>query len=134
MYSDVQRMGQISTSFSVLAIAVACLGLFGLSAFMVEQRSKEISIRIVLGASMQNILKLLTQNFMMLVLISFALATPIAWYIMKKWLEDYTYRINITWDVFAFAGLAAFVIALLTISYQSIRAAIMNPVDSLKAE
>ena len=134
MYANVQRMGRIFTSFAVLAIIIACLGLFALSAFMVEQRSKEISIRLVLGASLNNILRLLTQNFLLLVLISLIIAIPIAWYIMQKWLEDYEYRIQIGWDVFLVAGLLAVLIAILTISYQSIRAALMNPVDNLRAE
>ena len=134
MYADVQRMGRIFTSFAILAIIVACLGLFALSAFMVEQRSKEISIRLVLGASLSNIFRLLTQNFLRLVLISFVIAIPLAWYMMQKWLEDYEYRIQIGWDVFLLAGLLAVLIAILTISYQSIRAALMNPVDNLRAE
>jgi putative ABC transport system permease protein len=112
MYDDVQRMGRIFTTFAVLAIIVACLGLFALSAFMVEQRSKEISIRLVLGASLNSIFNLLTFNFLKLVLISIVLASPIAWYMMKSWLEDFTYRTNITWDIFALAGLLAVVINL----------------------
>ena len=134
MYDDVQRMGRIFTNFAILAIIVACLGLFALSAFMVEQRSKEISIRLVLGASLNSIFRLLTQNFLLLVLISLVIAIPIAWYMMQKWLEDYEYRIQIGWDVFLLAGLLAVLIAILTISYQSIRAALMNPVDNLRAE
>jgi putative ABC transport system permease protein len=134
MYDDVQRMGRIFTTFAILAIVVACLGLFALSAFMVEQRSKEISIRLVLGASLNSIFNLLTLNFLKLVVISIVIAVPIAWYIMHKWLEDFTYRTEIKWDVFAVAGIMAIVIALLTISYQSIKAALANPVNSLKNE
>lgn len=134
MYEDVQRMGRIFTIFTALAIIVACLGLFALSAFMVEQRTKEISIRLVLGASLKNILRLLTQNFLLLILISLIIATPIAWYMMQEWLADYEYRIQIGWDVFLLAGLMAVLITLVTISYQSIRAALMNPVDNLRAE
>ena len=134
MYADVQRMGRIFTTFAVFAIIVACLGLFALSAFMVEQRGKEISIRLVLGASMRSIFNLLTLNFVKLVLISIVIAVPIAWYMMNKWLEDFTYKTEIGWDVFALAGVMAVGIALLTISYQSIRAALMNPVDSLRSE
>lgn len=133
-YVDVQRMGEIFTSFAVFAIIVACLGLFGLSVFMVNQRSKEISIRIVLGASVRSILQLLTQNFVLLVVISFVIATPIAWYVMRTWLEDYVYRIDITWDVFAYAGAISLLIAFLTVSYQSIRAALENPVTGLRSE
>jgi putative ABC transport system permease protein len=134
MYEDVQRMGQILVSFTVLVVVVACLGLFALSAFMVEQRNKEISIRLVLGASINNILKLLTQNFVILVLISFVLAVPLAWYLMQKWLEDYVYRTEITWDVFAVAGIISIFIALLTVSYQSVRAALANPATQLRSE
>ena len=134
MYDDVDRMGKIFTSFAVLAIIVACLGLFALSSFMVEQRSKEISIRVVLGASVNSIFQLLTKNFVKLVLISFVIATPIAWLMMQKWLQDYQYKIDITMDLFLLAGLASLSIALLTISYQSIRAALSNPVESLRSE
>ncbi|MBC7921603.1 MAG: ABC transporter permease [Ferruginibacter sp.] len=134
MYEDVQRMGRVFTSFAVLAIIVAGLGLFALSAFMVEQRRKEISIRLVLGASGYSIFGLLTQNFLKLVLLSLVLAVPMAWYGMQKWLEDFVYRIEIGWDVFLLAGLMAVLIAILTISYQSIRAALMNPVKSLRSE
>jgi len=104
MYDDVQRMGRIFISAAGLAIVVACLGLFALSAFMVEQRSKEISIRLVMGASVKNIFRLLTQNFVQLVLVSFVIAAPLAWYMMTKWLEDYKYKIAITWDVFMVSG------------------------------
>ena len=134
MYDDVQRMGRIFVSAAVLAIIVACLGLFALSAFLVEQRSKEISIRLVLGASMKSIFSLLTVNFLKLVLISIVIAAPIAWFAMRKWLEDFTYRTEVTWDVFALAGVIAVLIAVLTISYQAIRAALVNPVNSLKSE
>lgn len=134
MYEDVQRMGQIFASFAMLAIVVACLGLFALSAFMVEQRNKEISIRLVLGASVNNIFRLLTQNFMMLVLISFAIAAPLAWYLMQQWLKDYAYKADITWDVFALGGLLSVLVALLTVSYQSVRAALVNPATRLRSE
>jgi putative ABC transport system permease protein len=134
LYEDVQRMGSVFASFAVLAVIVACLGLFALSSFIVEQRSKEISIRLVLGASVNTILRLLTQSFVRLVLISFVLATPLAWYLMQRWLDDYSYRIELTWDVFALAGVAALAIALLTISYQSIKAALANPATRLRSE
>ena len=134
MYDDVTRTGKILTSFSVLAVVVACLGLFALSAFMVEQRNKEISIRLVLGASVNNIFRLLTQNFMIMVAIAFVLAVPIGWYLMHAWLEDFQYKIGLTWDIFALAGAASVVIALLTVSYQSIKAALVNPAQRLKAD
>jgi putative ABC transport system permease protein len=134
MYDDVRRTGNIFASFAVLAIIVACLGLFALSAFMVEQRNKEISIRLVLGASLQNIFRLLTDHFIKLVLMSFILAVPLAWYIMQKWLEDYEYKIDIGWEVFAISGGVSVLIALLTVSYQSIRAALANPANNLRTE
>lgn len=134
MYADVQRMGKIFTSFSILAIMVACLGLFALSAFMVEQRSKEISVRLVLGASINSVFQLLTWNFVRLVLIAFLIAAPLGWFMMNKWLEDYAYKTEIGWDIFLIAGTVATIIALLTISYQSLRAAWMNPIKNLRSE
>jgi len=134
MYADVQRMGRIFVTFACLAIAVACLGLFAQSAFMIEQRGREISIRLVLGASMKSIFRLLTVNFLKLVLIALVIAIPIAWFAMQKWLEDFTYRTEITWDVFLWAGVMAVAIAVLTISYQSVRAALARPVDKLRSE
>jgi putative ABC transport system permease protein len=134
MYADVQRTGLIFTSFAVLAIVIACLGLFALAAFMAEQRSKEISIRKVLGASVSNLFGLLTANFLKLVFISLLIAIPVGWLLMQKWLQDYTYRISITWDVFVFSGLAVLLIALTTICYQAIKAAVANPVRSLRLE
>ncbi|GMN06302.1 ABC transporter permease [Croceitalea sp. MTPC5] len=134
MHEDVQRMGSIFNSFSLFAIIVACLGLFALSAFMVEQRKKEISIRIVLGAPFRSIYRLLTWDFLKLVLVSIAIAVPLGWYMMNRWLEDFAYRINIGWEVFAGAALAALIIAVLTISYQSIGAALIQPLKSLRKE
>ena len=127
-------MGRIFTTFAVLAIIIACLGLFALAAFMAEQRSKEIGIRKVLGASISNITTLLSMNFIKLVFIAIVIASPISWWAMTKWLQDFTYRITISWWMFALAGAVAVIIALLTVSYQSIKAALMNPVNSLKAE
>lgn len=134
MYDDVKRMGMIFTSFAVFAIIVACLGLFALSAFMVEQRAKEVGIRLVLGASLKSVVRLLTQNFVKLVAISFLLAAPIAWYVMKLWLQDYAYRVEIGWDIFLMAGVLSIIIALATVSYQAVRAALTSPVNSLKSE
>ena len=134
MYKDVQRMGRILITFSALAIIVACLGLFALSAFMVEQRGKEISIRLVLGASVKSIFQLLTQNFVKLIFVSFVIAVPIAWYLMDKWLQDYEYKTDVTWQVFVIAGGLSVAIALLTISYQAIRAALVSPVNNLRTE
>jgi putative ABC transport system permease protein len=134
MYADVQRMSHIFTSFAVLAIIIACLGLFALAAFMAEQRSKEIGIRKVLGATIANITKLLSVDFIKLVLLAIIIATPIAWWAMTKWLQDFTYRIPISWWMFALAATLSLLIAILTVSYQSIKAALMNPVKSIKAE
>ena len=134
MYADVQRTGSIFTSFAVLAIIIACLGLFALSAFMAEQRSKEIGIRKVLGATVTNITSLLSMDFIKLVLIAIVIASPIAWYGMNKWLQDFAYKAPISWWIFALAGFTAIVIALFTVSFQSIKAALMNPVKSLKSE
>jgi putative ABC transport system permease protein len=134
MYEDVQRTGNIMASFAILAIIVACLGLFALSAFMVEQRNKEISIRLVLGASLQNIFRLLTHQFIGLVLIAFVIAVPVAYWLMEKWLEDYEYRVTIGWQIFAVAGAGSVIIALLTVSYQSLRAALTNPANNLRTE
>lgn len=134
MYDDVQRMGRIFTCFAVLAIIVACLGLFALSSFMIEQRGKEMSIRIVLGAPMAVIFRLLTQSFLILVGISIVIAVPLSWFMMKEWLKDFAYKIDLSWEVFALAGLMAISIALLTVSYQAIRAALINPVRNLRSE
>lgn len=134
MYADVQRMGRIFTSFAVLAIIVACLGLFALSAFMAEQRSKEMSIRKVLGASVPTIFRMLTQNFLTLVFIALIIAAPLGWYLMRQWLQDYEYRVTIGWQAFVFAGIIAILIAILTISYQALRAAMDNPTRALGQE
>jgi putative ABC transport system permease protein len=134
MYADVQRTGYIFTTFAILAIIIACLGLFALSAYMVQQRNKEISIRLVLGASTKNIFRLLTQNFLLLIFISYLIAAPVAWYIMHKWLQDFIYHIDIGWDVFFWTGLIALGIALITVSQQALRAALTEPVKNLRSE
>ncbi|MEC7262165.1 MAG: FtsX-like permease family protein, partial [Bacteroidota bacterium] len=134
MHDDVQRMGKIFNSFALFAILVACLGLFALSAFLAEQRKKEISIRLVLGAPFKSIYQLLTMDFMKLILVAIIIATPIGWYMMNRWLEDFAYRIDIQWWVFALAGAISLGIALLTVSYQSIRAGLVNPAKSLRSE
>jgi len=134
MYADVQRMGHIFTTFAILAIIIACLGLFALSAFMAEQRSKEIGIRKVLGASVSGITTLLSFDFVKLVALAILIASPIAWWGMNKWLQGFAYHVPVQWWIFATAGLAAVLIALITVSFQSIKAALMNPVKSLKSE
>lgn len=134
MYRAEARVGKIALTFSVLAIFIACLGLFGLATFIAEQRTKEIGIRKVLGASVQSIVQMLSKDFVKLVIISFVFAAPIAWYFMNKWLQDFAFRIDISWWIFMAAGFAALFIALITVSFQAIRAAISNPVKSLRSE
>ncbi|RFS16560.1 ABC transporter permease [Emticicia sp. C21] len=133
-YRAEHRTGTIVLYFSILAIFVSCLGLFGLATFSAEQRTKEIGIRKVLGASVMSITTLLSKDFIRLVLIANSMAFPIAFYVMNSWLKDFSYRIDIEWWVFVMAGLLAIVIALITVSYQSIKAALMNPVKTLKSE
>ncbi|HYF33522.1 MAG TPA: ABC transporter permease [Chitinophagaceae bacterium] len=134
MYRVEQRVSNIALTFAILAIIVACLGLFGLASFIAEQRTKEIGIRKVLGLSMEGILKLLSKDFLKLVLIAFIIASPLAWYFMHAWLQDFAYRVNIAWWVFALAGFLALSIAMLTVSFQAVKAALMNPVKSLRTE
>ncbi len=133
-YEAEKKQGEIALIFSVLAILIACLGLFGLASFSAQQRRKEIGIRKVLGASVSEIVQLLSKDFLKLVFIATIIAIPISWIAMNKWLEDFAYRVSIEWWVFAIAGLAALLIALLTISFQSLKAAIENPVKSLRSE
>ena len=120
--------------FSCLAILIACLGLFGLAAFTAEQRTKEIGVRKVLGASIGSIVQLLSRDFLRLVLVSVVIASPLAWYFMNGWLKEFAYRINIEWWVFVLAGAGAMLIAFLTVSMQSVRAATINPIKSLRSE
>jgi putative ABC transport system permease protein len=134
MYDAEQRIGKIALIFSVLAIAIACLGLFGLATFIAEQRTKEIGIRKVLGASLSGIVQLLSKDFVKLVFIAFIIAAPLGWYFMHKWLQDFVYRINISWWIFLLAAGLAIFIALATVSFQAIKTALMNPVKSLRAE
>ncbi|SFW83510.1 putative ABC transport system permease protein [Chitinophaga sancti] len=134
MYADVMHVGIILTSFAILAIIIACLGLFALSAFMAEQRSKEIGIRKVLGASVRNITTLLSGDFVKLVLVSILIASPIAWWAMNRWLQDFAYRTHLSWWIFVVSGFIAILIALITVSFQSVKAALTDPVKSLKTE
>ena len=133
-YRTEQRISQISVTFSILAILIACLGLFGLVTYAAEQRIKEIGIRKVLGASVVNLVGMLSKDFLKLVIISAIIAFPVAWWAMHKWLQDFAYRVQIGWWIFAVAGIIALLIALLTVSFQAIRAAVMNPVKSLRTE
>jgi putative ABC transport system permease protein len=134
LYNNEQLMSRLANWFAFIAIFISCMGLFGLATFTAEQRTKEIGIRKVLGASVPNIATKLSANFLQPVVIAFFLATPVAWFIMNSWLQDFTYKIDLSWWVFAIAGLLTMSIAVLTISYQSIRAALGNPVKSLRTE
>ncbi|RIV21324.1 ABC transporter permease [Fibrisoma montanum] len=129
-----ERIGTLSSLFASLAIFISCLGLFGLASFVAEQRTKEIGIRKVLGASVFNVWRLLSKDFVVLVLIAFLIATPIAWYFLNNWLAQYEYRTDVTWWVFALTGAGALVITLLTVSFQAIKAALLDPVKSLRSE
>lgn len=133
-YGNERVTETLFTLFSSLSLFIACLGLFGLVTFMAEQKVKEIGIRKVLGASIMGIVGLLSKDFLKLVLIAMLIATPVAWYFMEQWLQDFAYRINIHWWVFAIAGILAIAIAFLTVSFQSIKAAVANPVKSLRSE
>lgn len=128
------RLSSIVLYFTIIAIVISCLGLFGLATFSAEQRIKEIGVRKVLGASVGGIVALLSKEFLILVGIAVVIASPIAWYVMNKWLQDFVYRINISWTVFAITTLIAMAIALATISFQAIKAALSNPVKSLRTE
>jgi len=134
LYSSEEHVGAIFTTFSVIAVIIACLGLFGLAAFMIRQRVKEIGIRKVLGASPQTITLMLSKEFLLLVVIASFIAFPITWYAMDKWLQSFAYRTAIHWWVFAVAGMIAILIAFLTISFQAIKASLANPVKSLRSE
>ena len=134
LYQEEKRLGQISVVFTILAILISCLGLFGLVSYVSEQKKKEIGIRKVLGASIHSVVQLLTKDFVKLIGIAFLIASPIAYYFMQRWLEDFTYRIDIQWWVFVLAGGFALVITLLTVGFQSIKSAMANPVKSLRTE
>lgn len=133
-FADEERIGKLAAFFASLAIFISCLGLFGLASFTAEQRTKEIGIRKVLGASVLNLWGLLSKDFVGLVILSCSIAVPLAWYGMANWLQKYEYRTDIAWWVFALAAIGALAITLLTVSYQAVRAAMMNPVKTLKAE
>jgi putative ABC transport system permease protein len=134
LYATEQRTGQIFITFAVLAIVIACLGLWGLVTYAAQQRTKEIGIRKVLVANLSNIISMISQDFFKLVLPASLIAFPIAWWRMHKWLQDCAYRISISRWVFALAGLLAVIIALMTVSFQSIKATVSNPVKSLRTE
>ena len=134
MYSSEEKLSDLLWIFTIMAIFIGCMGLFGLAAFSSEQRTKEIGIRKVLGANMFNILVLLSRNFLLLILISSLIAFPVAWWAMSDWLKDFPYRVNLSWWVFGIAIAGALFTAFITISFQSIKAARVNPVKSLRTE
>ena len=134
LYNSEQVVGQLSNYFAFLAIFISCLGLLGLVIFTAQQRTKEFGIRKVLGASAGSLFNLLSKEFLLLVFVAMIIASPIAWFVMTKWLQDYEYRINISWWIFVIAGVLAILIALITVSFQAIKAAITNPVKSLRTE
>lgn len=134
LYQTEQRMGSIFNTSALLSTFISCLGLFGLAAYVAERRTKEVGIRKVLGASVSNIVTLLSKEFIKLVLLANLIAWPLAWYAMNQWLEGFAYRIPMSWWIFAAAGIIALFIALLTVSFQAIKAAVANPVKSLRTE
>ncbi len=133
-FGDEERVGKLTSFFAVLAILISCLGLFGLASFVAEQRTKEIGVRKVLGASVGSVWGLLSKDFLTLVLLSCLLASPIAWYFLSGWLQQYEYRTEIAWWIFLVSAVGAVVLTLLTVSYQAIKAALLNPVKSLRSE
>jgi len=134
LYESEQKQATLFTVFACVAIFIACLGLFGLSAFAISQRIKEIGVRKVLGANVSGIVGLLSKDFLILVGVAALMAFPVAWYAMNNWLQDFAYRINIQWWVFVVAGIIAALIAFVTVSFQAIKAAVANPVRALRSE
>ncbi|HEV3251646.1 MAG TPA: FtsX-like permease family protein, partial [Puia sp.] len=128
------RAGQLAGFFTILAIFISCLGLFGLASFIAEQRTREIGVRKVLGATVFNLWKMLSKEFVLLVSLSCLVAIPLAWWLLYQWLQQFAYRTEISWWIFAAAGIGAILLTLATISYQSIKAALTNPVQSLRME
>jgi ABC-type antimicrobial peptide transport system permease subunit len=133
-YKGERQMGSIFNLFAVLAIFISCLGLYGLSAFMAEQRTKEIGVRKVLGASLFNIVRLLSTDFTRLIFIAMVIAIPLSWWAVNSWLQSFAYHVQIGWLIFVLAPLAALLVAWITVSYESIKAGVTNPVTSLRSE
>jgi len=133
-FANEDRIGRLAGFFSILAVLISCLGLFGLASFVAEQRTKEIGIRKVLGASIANLWQMLSKEFVVLVIISATIAVPVAWYFLNAWLKQYAYRTELPWWIFALTVTGSILITLLTVSYQSIKAALINPVKSLRTE
>jgi ABC-type antimicrobial peptide transport system permease subunit len=133
-YKQENQLSNLYKIFAVIAIFLSCLGLYGLASFMAVQRIKEVGIRKVLGASVSGVVYLFSKEFIILITIAFIIASPVAWYFMNQWLQDYVYRINISWWIFIVGGLSAIIIALITVSFKAIKAALANPVKSLRSE
>jgi putative ABC transport system permease protein len=134
MYQAEQQVGRVAIAFAIIAVIIACLGLFGLATYMAEQRTKEIGVRKVLGATVNNIVMMLSRDFLVLIIIATLIAFPVAWWAMYKWLQDFEYRVSMGWWIFILSGFIAIIVALFTISFQAIRAAVSNPVKSLRTE
>ncbi len=134
LYRTDQQTGLLFTVFAAIAILISCLGLFGLATYTAQIKTKEIGIRKVLGASVAGITRLLAREFLILILIAFVIATPIAWFSMSRWLQNYSYRITITWWIFLATGMLALLVTFITVGFQAIKAAIANPVKSLRTE
>jgi putative ABC transport system permease protein len=134
LYREEERMFGLFEIFAGIAIFIGCLGLYGLASFMAQQKTKEIAIRKTLGASVTHIVALFSRDFVLLVVVAFVLAVPVAWYAMNLWLEDFAFKVEITWVVFAIGILSTLAITFITVGYRSLRAAIANPVDALKSE
>src|SRR5450432_1932237 len=133
-FGDEERIGRLAGFFASLAVVISCLGLFGLTSFVAEQRKKEIGVRKVLGASVFSVWNLLSRDFLLLVIISFLIAVPLSWYFMHSWLQNYNYRVSLSWWIFAAAGAGALVVTFVTVSFQAIKAAVASPVKSLRTE
>jgi putative ABC transport system permease protein len=133
-YDEDRKVSKIISAFTIIAMFISCLGLYGLSSFMAERRFKEIGVRKVMGASTNQIVGLMSSEFIKLIVVAFVIAAPLAWYAMDQWLSGFAYKVSISLMVFVYAGVAALVIALLTVSFESFRAASTNPVTSLRSE
>jgi len=133
-FGDEERIGRLAGFFASLAVVISFLGLFGLTSFVAEQRKKEIGVRKVLGASVFNVWNLLSRDFVMLVIISFLIAVPLSFYFMHNWLQNYNYRVDMSWWIFAAAGAGALFVTFVTVSFQAIKAAVASPVKSLRTE
>ncbi|MGH2644880.1 MAG: ABC transporter permease, partial [Chitinophagaceae bacterium] len=129
-----QREGTLFNLFAAIAIFISCLGLLGLATFTAQRRTKEIGVRKVLGAGVGNLIRLVSMDFLKLVIIAIVIAIPVGWFVMNKWLENFAYKTNISWWIFLIAAVIAILIAVLTVSWQAIRAAVANPVESLRME